>query len=84
MSDGKLSGKAENVSPDMEKQMTVLAYSDNLGKVNEKTVSGHLLIGYDDLYAIQYFNDNRMAYWKHNGQTDIFDAFAKGQKSMPE
>ena len=82
MSDGKLSGKAENVSPDMEKQMTVLAYSDNLGKVNEKTVSGHLLIGYDDLYAIQYFNDNRMAYWKHDGQTDIFDAFAKGQKSM--
>ena len=43
-------------------------------------MSGHLLIGYDDLYAIQYFNDNRMAYWKHNGQTDIFDAFAKGQK----
>ncbi|WP_368346559.1 glutaminase domain-containing protein, partial [Parabacteroides merdae] len=80
MADGRLSGKAENVSPDMEKQMTVLAYSDNLGKVNEKTVSGHLLIGYDDLYAIQYFNDNRMAYWKHNGQTDIFDAFAKGQK----
>lgn len=61
-------------------EMTVLAYSDNLGKVNEKTVSGHLLIGYDDLYAIQYFNDNRMAYWKHDGQTDIFDAFAKGQK----
>lgn len=80
MADGRLSGKAENVSPDMEKQMTVLAYSDNLGKVNEKTVSGHLLIGYDDLYAIQYFNDNRMAYWKHDGQTDIFDAFAKGQK----
>ena len=80
MSDGRLSGKADNVSPDMEKQMTVLAYSDNLGKVNGKTVSGHLLIGYDDLYAIQYFNDNRMAYWKHDGQTDIFDAFAKGQK----
>mgnify|MGYP000629932008 CR=1 FL=1 len=68
MSDGKLSGKAENVSPDMEKQMTVLAYSDNLGKVNEKTVSGHLLIGYDDLYAIQYFNDNRMAYWSTTGR----------------
>ena len=80
MTDGRLSGKADNVSPDMEKQMTVLAYSDNLGKVNEKTVSGHLLIGYDDLYAIQYFNENRMAYWKHNGLTDIFDVFVKGQK----
>ena len=55
MADGRLSGKAENVSPDMEKQMTVLAYSDNLGKVNEKTVSGHLLIGYDDLYANPVF-----------------------------
>ena len=80
MTDGKLSGKTDNVSPDMEKQMTVLAYSDNLGNVGEKTVAGHLLIGYDDLYAIQYFNDNRMAYWKHDGQTDIFDAFVKGQK----
>lgn len=64
--------------------MTVLAYSDNLGKVNEKTVSGHLLIGYDDLYAIQYFNDNRMAYWKHDGQTDISMPSPKARKSMPE
>lgn len=80
MSVGKLSGNADNVSSDMEKQMTVLAYSDNLGTVDNQTVSGHLLIGYDDLYAIQYFNDNRMAYWKHDGQVDIFDAFAKGQQ----
>lgn len=84
MANGKLSGKVDNVSPDMEKQMTVLAYSDNLGKVDEKTVSGHLLIGYDDLYAIQYFNENRMAYWKHDGQTDIFAAFTKGQKEYAE
>ncbi|MBP3519646.1 MAG: DUF4965 domain-containing protein [Parabacteroides sp.] len=84
MTDGKLSGQTDNISPDMEKQMTVLAYSDNLGKVNEKTVSGHLLIGYDDLYAIQYFNENRMAYWKHDGQTDIFAAFTKGQKEYAE
>ena len=80
MSVGKLSGNADNVSSDMEKQMTVLAYSDNLGTVDNQTVSGHLLIGYDDLYAIQYFNDNRMAYWKHDGQVDIFDAFAKGHQ----
>lgn len=80
MSVGKLSGNADNISQNMERQMTVLAYSDNLGTVDNQTVSGHLLIGYDDLYAIQYFNDNRMAYWKHDGQVDIFDAFAKGQQ----
>ncbi|MFQ9022257.1 MAG: glutaminase domain-containing protein [Parabacteroides merdae] len=45
-------------------------------------MSGHLLIGYDDLYAIQYFNDNRMAYYRklQRARPDIFDAFAKGQK----
>ena len=80
MSVGKLSGNADNISSDMEKQMTVLAYSDNLGTVDNQTVSGHLLIGYDDLYAIQYFNDNRMAYWKHDGLVDIFSAFTKGQQ----
>ena len=53
MADGRLVRQSgECRSPDNGKQMTVLAYSDNLGKVNEKTVSGHLLIGYDDLYAI--------------------------------
>ena len=64
--------------------MTVLAYSDNLGKVNEKTVSGHLLIGYDDLYAIQYFNDNRMAYWSTTGRRTFSMPSPKARKSMPE
>ena len=44
----------------MRKQMTVLAYTDPIGKVSKETVSGHLMIGYDDLYSIQYFQDNRM------------------------
>ncbi|WP_455628529.1 glutaminase domain-containing protein [Parabacteroides chinchillae] len=84
MANGKLSGRTEDVSPDMQKQMTVLAYADNLGKVSSNTASGHVMIGYDDIYSIQYFGDNRMAYWKHDGQVDIFKAFADGAKNYAD
>jgi len=83
MSAGKLSGK-ENTSPDMTKQMTVLAISDDLGKVSANHKSGFIMIGYDDIYSIQYFEDNRMAYWKNNGETDICQAFLKGAKGYAD
>ena len=74
---GILPGKKGLTSPDMQKQMTVLAYSDNLGMVVEEICSGHLVLGYDDIYSIQYFGDNRMAYWKHNGSVTIEQALKK-------
>lgn len=80
METGKLSGKIGKTSPDMQKQMTVLAYADDLGKVSGEGAvkSGHLLLGYDDNYSIQYFGDNRMAYWKHDGKVSIEQALKKG------
>lgn len=84
MTDGKLSGTVGKVSPDMQKQMTVLAYADDLGKVSEQPISGHVMLGYDDVYSIQYFGDNRMPYWKHDGKVDIFQAFSEGAKNYPD
>ena len=54
----------------------VLCFSENLGKVTSPA-NGFLMIGYDDLYAIQYFNENRMAYWKHDGKVDMIQALEK-------
>lgn len=81
---GILPGKKGLTSPDMQKQMTVLAYSDNLGMVGEEICSGHLVLGYDDIYSIQYFGDNRMAYWKHNGSVTIEQALKKAFDSYSE
>lgn len=81
---GKVSDKALDVSSDMQKQMTVLAYADNLGKVSGDAVTGHLMLGYDDLYSIQYFGDNRMPYWKQDGKVSIYQAFEKGAQTYSD
>ena len=37
--------------------------------------SDHILIGYDDVYSIQYFGENLRPYWNRNGDRTIFDMF---------
>ena len=54
----------------------VLAFSENLGTVTDEK-SGYMMVAYDDLYSIRYFDENRMAYWKHNGRVTMLDALQK-------
>lgn len=65
----------------MSAKMTVLAYTNNLGAVSKTSVNGHIMIGYDDLYSIEYMYKNLMPYWKHDGKVDIYQAFEKAEKS---
>ncbi len=55
-----------------------LGLAQSLGKVI-KPVSGKVLIGYDDIYSIQYFGDNLRPYWNADGKKDIFKAFSEAQ-----
>lgn len=64
----------------MIKQMTALAYSDNLGNVTTSGTSGYVMIGYNDLYSIQYFGDNLLPYWKKNGVVTIKQKFEAASK----
>lgn len=55
--------------------LAALSYVDNLGTVGTEGNTGFFMLGYDDVYAIEYFYKRRPAYWKHGGQVTIFDAF---------
>lgn len=40
--------------------------SIDCGKLSGKPFESTILLGYDDLYAVQYFNQNLQAWWKKN------------------
>ncbi len=68
------------LSSDMTKQMSVLAYNCDLGKVSSAPVDGYVMIGYDDIYSIQYFKENLKPYWSKNGTVDICSVFETAAK----
>lgn len=45
----------------------VLAAAFDLGEVGAAAISRHVLLGYDDLYSIEYFNRWLRPYWRRSG-----------------
>ena len=60
-----------------------LAYCEQMGKVNADGKSAYLMLGYDDIYSVEYFYERRMAYWKQGGEVDIFQAFEQAKNEYP-
>jgi len=73
----------KTLSGDMNKQMTVLAFSENLGKIDGRGGSGFVMVGYDDVKSIQYYGKDLDAYWKKNGKVTIQQAFEAAAKEYP-
>ena len=61
----------QKMTTKMIPDMPVMACAQQLGKVSANGSTGRIMIGYDDLFAIQYFNENRMAWWKKDGQVTM-------------
>ena len=81
VSEGKLPGTIDKTLPEkMYLKMTALSLSQQLGKVDSKMAGGHLLIGYDDIFCMQYFGDNLPAYWTKGGTVSIKQAFTLAEK----
>lgn len=78
---GHISGTLpEKLSPNMAREMTVLAYSRDLGEVVSQKKAGFIMLGYDDIYSIQYFQKNLKGYWTHDGTVDILQAFKSAER----
>ena len=69
----------DDFSENMTKKMTVLTYSRELGEVTSEKKTGFLMLGYDDIYSIQYFEKNMKGYWTNDGTVDIFHAFKSAE-----
>src|SRR5260370_15406486 len=54
---------------DVRRGGPVLAYGIALGKVNASPISRYLMLAYDDLFSIEYFERRERAWWRRNGAT---------------
>ena len=60
---------ADNLKMDQPyaQELPVLANSLDFGMVGAAPVSHHVLIAYDDLYSVAYFERRLRPYWRRNG-----------------
>jgi hypothetical protein len=57
----------------------VLAYTVALGRVAAAPVTRYLMLAYDDLYGIEYFQRKERAWWRRNGAT-AFDLLRSARR----
>ena len=68
---GKAPATTTKVSPRAAIDVALAAVLDfnNVTKATTK----HVLLGYDDLYSVQYFKQNLRPWWRRNGKTTMTD-----------
>lgn len=66
-------GLAPTSSETGENESGKMAFIRNLGQTSRSY--GKFMIGYDDIYSIQYFGENLRPYWNADGSNNIVDEF---------
>lgn len=65
-----------------ENERATMAFTRKLGTTKE--ARGKWLIGYDDIYSIQYFGENLRPYWNAAGDRTIVDEFRAAHEEYDE
>lgn len=74
-----ISNKQKSDLTKRESSTDRLSLTQNFGKINKNT-SGMIMLGYDDIYSIQYFGKNLRPYWNSDGKQTIIEQFHKADK----
>jgi hypothetical protein len=69
---------AEKENTEYSAENKKLTLIRNLG--NTKNVTGKIMLGYDDIYSIQYFGENLRPYWNVDGKSSIIKQFQAANK----
>lgn len=70
-----LLGKSVKVISEAQNNFAIIK---ELGKVSSS--KGYIMLGYDDIFSIQYFNENLRPYWNRNGNKNIKNEFVNASK----
>lgn len=73
MRSGKLPASEREVVARNATEHPLLGYVHDFGKT--RRASSYALVGYDEIYDIEYFFKRYKGYWAHNGNVSIFDMF---------
>jgi len=66
---GSLPAQDDNQMPrPADSREPVMAFVFDMGMVANKPVSRHVLVAYDEIYAIKYFGQDLRPYWRRNGE----------------
>ena len=84
IADGKLITTADSIVSEKALQLTGLSYMHDFGAVTQTPKSCFMMIGYDEVRDIEYFNKQYKAYWAHQGKVSIFDCFDKFQDNYQD
>jgi hypothetical protein len=85
-SSGRLGEADELDIPQASRYHPVLAAAFDLGEVGSQPVSRYLMLAYDDLFSIQYFQRNLRPWWRRKGDTavDLLRAGARDFTALAE
>jgi hypothetical protein len=68
---GNANSSGNKITAILSNTMPVLAYTDNLNKVSSTPVTGYVMLAYDDIASLQYFEKNLKAWWTKDGQVSF-------------
>ncbi|MBI1332791.1 MAG: DUF4965 domain-containing protein [Armatimonadetes bacterium] len=82
---GTLSGNLDSRMPrSADDDQPAVGFAFSLGSVGKQTVSRHMMIGYDEIYAIEYYGKKLRPFWRRNGAepADLFKTAEKDYDTL--